>query len=64
MVITVKERDEHHMSHDSSREGVRMWDVYQGDVLVGVYHSEADALKYKALLESGRLDSLKAAPKH
>jgi len=40
-----------------------MWDVYQGDVLVGVYHSEADALKYKALLESGRLDSLKAPPK-
>ena len=64
MVITVKERDEDHMSHDANNAGVRMWDVYQGDVLVGVYHSEADALKYKALLESGRLDSLKAPPKN
>jgi len=63
MVITVKERDEDHMSHESSSAGVRMWDVYQGDVLVGVYHSEAEALKYKELLESGRLDSLKAPPK-
>jgi hypothetical protein len=63
MVITIKERDEHHMSHEANSAGVRMWDVYQGDVLVGVYHSEADALKYKDLLESGRLDSLKAPPK-
>ncbi|MFW0754869.1 hypothetical protein ACN1C3_08945 [Pseudomonas sp. H11T01] len=64
MVITVKERDEHQMSHEASSAGVRMWDVYQGDVLVGVYHSEEDALKYKALLESGLLDSLKAPPKN
>lgn len=43
MVITIKERDEHHMSHESSSAGIRMWDVFQGDVLVGVYHSEAEA---------------------
>ncbi|ALI03705.1 hypothetical protein C1Y08_27375 [Pseudomonas sp. FW306-02-F02-AA] len=63
MVITIKERDEHHMSHESSSAGIRMWDVFQGDVLVGVYHSEAEALKYKDLLESGRLDSHKKPPK-
>ncbi|MEB0078454.1 hypothetical protein QN386_16580 [Pseudomonas sp. CCI3.2] len=51
------------MSHDASNAMLRMWDVYQGDVLIGVYHNEVDALKYKELLESGRLDSLKPAPK-
>lgn len=63
MVITVKERDEQHMSHEAKDVGIRMWDVFQGEVLVGVYHDEAEALKYKALLESGLLDSLKAPPK-
>ncbi|MEB0040125.1 hypothetical protein QN380_06515 [Pseudomonas sp. MH10] len=63
MVITVIEREEKNMSHDASNAMLRMWDVYQGDVLVGVYHNEVDALKYKELLESGRLDSLKPAPK-
>jgi hypothetical protein len=63
MIITVKERDEDHLSHDAQNASVRMWDVLQGDVLVGVYHSEEDALKYKALLESGRLDSLQPGKK-
>lgn len=60
MVITVRERDEKHMSHDSHHSGVRMWDVLQGEVLVGTYHNETEALKYKELLESGRLEKLKA----
>ncbi|MDB5980621.1 MAG: hypothetical protein JWQ69_1636 [Pseudomonas sp.] len=64
MIITVKERDDDHMSHDAQNASLRMWDVYQGDVLVGVYHSEEEALKYKALLESGRLDSLQPGKKH
>lgn len=63
MVITVVERDEEHKSHDARDAMLRMWDVYQNDVLVGVYHSEDEALKYKELLESGRLDSLKPTPK-
>jgi hypothetical protein len=42
---------------------INMWDVYQGDVLVGVYHSESEAQNYKALLESGRLEQLHPAKK-
>jgi hypothetical protein len=64
MIITVKERDDDHMSHDAQNASLRMWDVFQGDVLVGVYHSEEEALKYKELLESGRLDSLQPGKKH
>lgn len=63
MIITVKERTEDHMSHDALNASVQMWDVLQGDVLVGVYHREGDALKYKELLESGQLDTLKVAHK-
>jgi hypothetical protein len=58
MVITIRERDELHKSHDANDAMISMWDVYQGDVLVGVYHNESDALRYKELLESGRLDEL------
>lgn len=63
MIITVKERTEDHMSHDALNASVQMWDVLQGEMLVGVYHREEDALKYKALLESGQLDTLKPAQK-
>ncbi|MDB6145175.1 MAG: hypothetical protein JWP80_4219 [Pseudomonas sp.] len=62
MTVTVKERTEDHMSHDALNASVQMWDVLQGEILVGVYHSEEEALKYKALLESGQLDQLKASP--
>lgn len=57
-IITVRERTEDHLSHDAINASVSMWDVLQGDVLVGVYHREEDALKYKALLESGALEGL------
>lgn len=63
MIITVQERDDDHLSHDAQNSSIRMWNVLQGDVLVGVYHSEEEALKYKALLESGRLDQLHPAKK-
>jgi hypothetical protein len=58
MIITVQERDDEHLSHDAQNSSIRMWNVFQGNELVGVFHSEEDALKYKALLESGRLDQL------
>jgi len=61
MEITVKERTEDHMSHDAINASVTMWEVLQGDVLVGVYHREADALAYKELLESGALEILSHA---
>lgn len=63
MIITVKERDDDHMSHDAQNASLRMWDVYQGGVLVGIYHSEEEALKYKELLESERLDQLQPGKK-
>lgn len=63
MIITVKERTEDHMSHDAINASVTMWEVLQGDVLVGIYHSELEASKYKAMLESGVLDHLKVAAK-
>jgi hypothetical protein len=61
--ITVKERTEDHLSHDAINASVNMWEVIQGDVLVGVYHSEEEALKYKALLESGALEALQLRAK-
>ena len=56
MEITVIERTESHMSHDAISASVTMWEVLQGNVLVGVYHRETDAVAYKELLESGVLD--------
>jgi|GEM_PF-775322 len=58
MEVIVKERTEDHMSHDAISAGVTMWEVLQGDVLVGVYHRESDAVAYKNLLESGALGHL------
>jgi cytochrome b len=58
MEVIVKERTEDHMSHDAISAGVTMWEVLQGDVLVGVYHRESDAIAYKSLLESGALSHL------
>ncbi|WP_411958840.1 hypothetical protein ACK56M_17925 [Pseudomonas sp. s4] len=58
MKITIKQRDTSNMSHETADQVGDIWDVYQGDVLVGVYHSESDALKYKKLLESKLLETL------
>ncbi|SEJ94649.1 hypothetical protein SAMN03159495_5419 [Pseudomonas sp. NFR16] len=58
MEVIVKERTEDHMSHDAISAGVTMWEVLQGDLLVGVYHRESDAIAYKNLLESGALSHL------
>ncbi|NKF24490.1 hypothetical protein [Solimonas marina] len=60
MTITIKQRDNEHMSHEAVAGGIELWDVYQGEALVGVYRSEIDALQYKELLESGTLDRLQA----
>lgn len=58
MIITIKLREQTKMPHDSADHIVDMWDVYQGDILVGIYHKESDAVKYKELLERGDLDEL------
>lgn len=64
MMITIKQRDTGHMSHEAIEIGIELWDVFQGDALVGVYRSEADALQYKALLESGMLEKLQPRVAH
>ena len=51
MTVKVSERDDSHMSHEGVAAGVRIWDVYQQDLLVGMFHNEHDAHNYKAELE-------------
>ena len=52
MTVIVTERDDSHMSHEGVAAGIRIWDVYQQDLLVGMFHSETDAHNYKAELET------------
>ncbi len=51
MTVKVTERDDSHMSHEGVAAGIRIWDVYQQDLLVGMFHNENDAHSYKAELE-------------
>ncbi|WP_040262397.1 hypothetical protein [Pseudomonas massiliensis] len=52
MTVKVSERDDAHMSHEGLAAGVRIWDVYQQDLLVGMFHNEHDALAYQHELEA------------
>ncbi len=52
MTVKVTERDDSHMSHEGVAAGIRIWDVYQQDLLVGMFHNENDAQSYKAELEN------------
>jgi hypothetical protein len=51
MTVKVTERDASHMSHESVADGVQIWDVHQQDLLVGMFHNETDAQRYKLELE-------------
>jgi len=51
MTVRVSERDDAHISHESVAEGIQIWDVYQQDQLVGMFHIESDAYQYKMELE-------------
>ena len=51
MTVRVSERDDAHISHESVAEGIQIWDVYQQDQLVGMFHIESDAQRYKMELE-------------
>ena len=51
MTVKVTERDDSHKSHEGIAAGIRIWDVHQQDLLVGMFHSEADAQNYRAELE-------------
>ena len=52
MTVKVTERDGSHITHEAVAAGIRIWDVYQQDLLVGMFHSETDAHNYKAELET------------
>ncbi|KAI2684720.1 MULTISPECIES: hypothetical protein [unclassified Pseudomonas] len=52
MTVKVTERDDSHMSHEGVAAGIRIWDVHQQDLLVGMFHSETDAHNYKCELET------------
>ncbi|AMB85885.1 hypothetical protein AWM79_11445 [Pseudomonas agarici] len=52
MTVKVTERDDAHMSHEGIANGIRIWDVHQQDLLVGMFHNEADAHNYKNELET------------
>lgn len=52
MTVKVTERDDSHKSQEGVAAGIRIWDVYQQDLLVGMFHSETDAQNYKAELET------------
>ncbi|WPN59491.1 hypothetical protein [Pseudomonas sp. P9_31] len=52
MTVKVTERDDSHMSHEGIAAGIRIWDVHQQDLLVGMFHSETEAHQYKAELET------------
>ena len=52
MTVKVTERDDSHKSHEGVAAGIRIWDVHQQDMLVGMFHSETDAHSYKAELEN------------
>ncbi|MCY1174698.1 hypothetical protein D9M71_248760 [compost metagenome] len=51
MTVKVTERDDSHMSHEGLAAGIRIWDVHQQNLLVGMFHNEHDAHNYKAELE-------------
>jgi hypothetical protein len=51
MTVKVTERDDSHMSHEGIAAGIRIWDVHQQDLLVGMFHSETEAQHYRAELE-------------
>jgi hypothetical protein len=52
MTVKVTERDDSHKSHEGIAAGIRIWDVHQQDMLVGMFHNESDAHNYKNELES------------
>ena len=57
MKIIIKQHDKERMRREFKGAGVDLWEVYQGEVLVGVYQSEDEAIKYKESLEERTKES-------
>ncbi|MDG9883041.1 hypothetical protein CSV86_002860 [Pseudomonas putida CSV86] len=51
MTVKVTERDESKLSHEGVAAGVRIWDVHQQGQLVGMFHTEHEAHRYRMELE-------------
>jgi len=51
MTVKVTERDESKLSHEGVAAGVRIWDVHQQGQLVGMFHTEQEAHRYRMELE-------------
>ncbi|MEG5263914.1 hypothetical protein TRP66_06385 [Pseudomonas sp. JDS28PS106] len=52
MTVKVTERDDAHLSHEAVGHGIHIWDVHQQDQLVGMFHDESEAHRYKEELEA------------
>ncbi|MCS3466812.1 hypothetical protein M2401_000522 [Pseudomonas sp. JUb42] len=52
MTVKVTERDTAHLSHEAIANGIQIWDVHQQDMLVGMFHDESEAQRYKMELEA------------
>lgn len=52
MTVRVTERDDSHKSHEAVAAGTRLWNVYQQDLLVGIFHEESQADAYRQELEA------------
>ena len=52
MTVKVTERDDAHLSHETVGHGIHIWDVHQQDQLVGMFHDESAARRYKEELEA------------
>ncbi|MCD5996035.1 hypothetical protein KDX38_20750 [Pseudomonas sp. CDFA 602] len=52
MTVRVTERDDAHLSHEAIADGIQIWDVHQQDQLVGMFHIESEAYRYKDELEA------------
>ncbi|MDU9390729.1 hypothetical protein ACIP1T_26595 [Pseudomonas japonica] len=60
MTVKVTERDESKLSHEGVAAGVRIWDVHQQGQLVGMFHDEQDAQRYRMELEIWETHQAKA----
>ncbi|WP_122552371.1 hypothetical protein [Pseudomonas viridiflava] len=52
MTVRVTERDDAYLSHEAVADGIQIWDVHQQDQLVGMFHIESEAYRYKEELEA------------
>jgi len=60
MAVTIKQHDSEKLSRETRGHGAEFWEVYDNGQHVGTYPTEAEALRYKDVLESRVLETLVA----